>query len=45
MSAINGDKARFHRIKKSRTVRRERNRIMRKKLTTGEPGTPKGASL
>jgi hypothetical protein len=45
MSGINGDKARFHRIKKARAVKRERNRIMRKKLSAGDPGTPKGVSL
>ena len=45
VSAINGEKARFHRIKKSRTVRRERNRVMRKKLGTSGPGATKGESL
>ncbi len=33
MSAINGDKARFHRIRKSRLATRERSRAMRKTLT------------
>jgi hypothetical protein len=32
MSSINGDKARFHRIQKSKVVRRERMRVLRKKL-------------
>jgi len=32
MSSINGDKARFHRIRKSRVLRRERMRELRKKL-------------
>jgi hypothetical protein len=32
MSSINGDKARFHRIQKSKAVRRERMRVLRKKL-------------
>src|ERR1017187_25628 len=32
MSSINGDKARFHRIRKSKVVRRERMRVLRKKL-------------
>jgi hypothetical protein len=33
MSAINGDKARFNRIRKSRLARKERFLEMRKKLT------------
>jgi hypothetical protein len=33
MSAINGDKARFHRIRKSRLAARERSRAMRKNLS------------
>ena len=32
MSSINGDKARFHRIQKSKALRRERMRVLRKKL-------------
>jgi hypothetical protein len=32
MSSINGDKARFHRIQKGKTLRRERMRVLRKKL-------------
>jgi hypothetical protein len=32
MSSINGDKARYHRIQKGRVERRERMRILRKKL-------------
>ena len=32
MSSINGDKARFHRIQKGKAVRRERMRVLRKKL-------------
>ena len=32
MSAINGDKARFNRIRKARLARKERNLEMRKKL-------------
>jgi hypothetical protein len=32
MSSINGDKARNNRINKSRVVRRERMRVLRKKL-------------
>jgi hypothetical protein len=32
MSSLNGDKARFHRIQKGKAVRRERVRVLRKKL-------------
>jgi hypothetical protein len=32
MSSINGDKSRFHRIRKSKLALRERSREMRKKL-------------
>jgi hypothetical protein len=32
MSSLNGDKARFYRINKSRALRRERMRELRKKL-------------
>jgi hypothetical protein len=32
MSSLNGDKARFYRIQKSKVVRRERMRVLRKKL-------------
>jgi hypothetical protein len=32
MSSINGDKARFHRIRKGRVELRERMRVLRKKL-------------
>jgi hypothetical protein len=33
MSSINGDKARFHRERKSKLARRERSQTLRKKLT------------
>ncbi len=32
MSSINGDKSRFHRIRKSKLALRERSRELRKKL-------------
>ena len=32
MSSLNGDKARFYRIQKGKAVRRERMRVLRKKL-------------
>lgn len=41
MSAINGDKARFHRERKSKLARRERSRALRKKLAEGTPAPPK----
>jgi hypothetical protein len=40
MSAINGDKARFHRIRKSRLATRERSRAIRKALTEAAPKPP-----
>jgi hypothetical protein len=42
MSAINGDKARFHRERKSKLARRERSRALRKKLTAQLPARPAG---
>jgi hypothetical protein len=39
MSSINGDKARFHRIQKSKAVRRERMRVLRKKLAAEAAAT------
>ena len=32
MSSINGDKARFHRMRKNKLAQREKNRELRKKL-------------
>jgi hypothetical protein len=45
MSAINGDKARFHRERKSKLARRERSQALRKKLAAGEPRKPDGRDL
>lgn len=42
MSSINGDKARFHRKRKSRLALRERSQEMRKKLAV--PTEPRGAA-
>ncbi len=44
MSAINGDKARFHRVRKNKLALRERSRAIRKQLATAAaqkaPQTP-----
>src|ERR1700730_9374494 len=40
MSAINGDKARFHRERKSKLARRERSQALRKKITPRTPARP-----
>jgi hypothetical protein len=45
MSAINGDKARFHRERKGKLARRELSRAIRKKLTAPGPAKPTGAQL
>jgi hypothetical protein len=45
MSAINGDKARFHRERKSKLARRERVRELRKKSKGLTPVRPSGAQL
>jgi hypothetical protein len=45
MSAINGDKARFHRERKSKLARRERSQALRKKITTHTPPRPSGSQL
>ena len=45
MSAINGDKARFHRIRKARVARRERSQALRKKLAEATPRRPDGRDL
>jgi hypothetical protein len=45
MSEINGDKARFHRERKGKLARRERNRALRKKLKPGAPARPGGGQL
>jgi hypothetical protein len=45
MSAINGDKARFHRERKSKLARRERSQALRKKISARTPARPGGAQL
>jgi len=45
MSAFNGDKARFHRERKGKLARRERSRVIRKKLAAGTTVKPTGAQL
>jgi len=45
MSAINGDKARFNRQRKSKHAQRERNRELRKKLAAALPRRPGGRDL
>jgi hypothetical protein len=45
MSAINGDKARFHRERKAKLARRERTQSLRKKVPNKSPKRPGGASL
>ena len=45
MSAINGDKARFHRERKSKLARREFSRTLRKKLPATSVKRPTGGDL
>ena len=47
MSSINGDKARHNRINKSKVVRRERMRVLRKKLNADAAASvaPVGAEV
>lgn len=45
MSAINGDKARYNRIRKGKLALRERAQELRKKLTTSLVKRPTGADL
>jgi hypothetical protein len=46
MSAINGDKSRFHRIRKSKLALRVRSQELRKKLADAKtPARPTGAQL
>jgi hypothetical protein len=45
MSALNGDKARFHRERKGKLARRERSRELRKKLASRSPKRATGAQL
>ena len=45
MSAINGDKARFHRQRKGKLARRERSQALRKKLGVRAVARPSGRDL
>lgn len=45
MSAINGDKARFHRERKGKLARRERSQALRKKLAEPMQKRPDGRDL
>jgi hypothetical protein len=45
MSALNGDKARFYRIRKNKLARRERIQALRKKLAAPAPKHPDGRNL
>jgi hypothetical protein len=46
MSGINGDKARFHRQRKSKLARREASQALRKKLAAdAQPRKPDGRDL
>jgi hypothetical protein len=45
MSALNGDKARFHRERKAKLARRERSQTLRKKLSTKSGKRPRGRDL
>src|SRR5215475_14710129 len=45
MSALNGDKARFHRTRKNKLARREHIRALRKKLAAPAPRRPNGGDL
>jgi hypothetical protein len=45
MSAINGDKARFHRERKAKLARRERARELRKAAAAATGKRPNGGDL
>ena len=45
MSAINGDKARYHRERKAKEARRQVTRALAKKIAAGQPVKPTGANL
>jgi hypothetical protein len=45
MSALNGDKARFHRERKKKLARRERSQALLKKLANSAPRRPDGRDL
>jgi hypothetical protein len=40
MSGLNGDKSRFHRVRKQKIARRNRNREMTKRLAEAHQPTP-----
>jgi hypothetical protein len=42
MSRLNGDKSRFHRIRKANSLRRKRNRELHEQLTAQTGGVPTG---
>ena len=43
MSRLNGDKSRFHRIRKANSLRRQRTRELRERLTAGAGARSSGA--
>lgn len=45
MSALNGDKARFNRIRKAKLARRERNKALRLQLAANAAKRPDGRDL
>jgi hypothetical protein len=45
MSALNGDKARFHRERKAKIARRERSQTLREKLSKKSEKRPRGRDL
>jgi hypothetical protein len=45
MSAINGDKARFHRERKAKLARRERSQELRKAAAAAAAKRPNGGDL
>jgi hypothetical protein len=45
MSALNGDKARFHRERKAKLARRERSQTLRKKLPRRSEKRSRGRDL
>jgi hypothetical protein len=45
MSSLNGDKARFHRLRKAKLARRERTKALRQKLASNTSKRPDGRDL
>jgi hypothetical protein len=45
MSALNGDKARFHRQRKAKLARRESSQALRKKIAVRAAARPSGRDL